>query len=130
MLQEPGEQDVMKSRLTAESVKKALSDQDFLMHCHTMTFVSLLLELFGHVIVTLNSLQAAWMYLLEPRMLTAMVHISQLSDVGGLLGGKFFGKTPFCQILSPKKTVEGFVGCILFAFLTAVGMQLVAAGWE
>ena len=100
------------------------------MHCQTMAFISLLLELFGHIFITLNSLSAAWVYLLEPRLLSAMVHISQLSDVGGLVGGKLFGSIPFCNRLSPNKTCEGLIGGLLFTLLTVIGMWLIATNWE
>ena len=46
-----------------------------------------------------------------------------LSDTGAYFVGIFFGKHKLCPVISPKKTVEGFVGGILTA---VVGMMVFA----
>ncbi len=40
-----------------------------------------------------------------------------MSDTGAYFTGYFLGKHKLCPIISPKKTVEGFVGGILFSIL-------------
>ena len=45
--------------------------------------------------------------------------IAWISDTGAYFSGKFFGKNKLCPEISPKKTLEGFVGGILFC-LTCV----------
>ncbi|MBQ7302408.1 MAG: phosphatidate cytidylyltransferase [Clostridia bacterium] len=40
-----------------------------------------------------------------------------MSDTGAYFSGYLFGKHKLCPIISPKKTVEGFVGGILFSIL-------------
>ncbi len=45
------------------------------------------------------------------------------SDTGAYFAGSFLGKHKLCPIISPKKTVEGFIGGII----CAVGMALLAA---
>ena len=45
--------------------------------------------------------------------------IAWISDTGAYFSGKFFGKSKLCPEISPKKTLEGFVGGILFC-LTCV----------
>lgn len=46
--------------------------------------------------------------------------IGSLSDIGGYLGGIYFGKHRLVPTLSPKKTVEGAVAGIIFGTLSAV----------
>lgn len=50
-----------------------------------------------------------------------------MSDAGGYFAGTFFGRHKLCPEISPKKTVEGFFGgivfCILGALLTGVVFQ-------
>ena len=71
--------------------------------------------------------------LVVPFMLTALVRIvilpggrylvfipflmAFLSDTGAYFVGVFFGKHKLCPVISPKKTVEGFIGGIITAVL-------------
>lgn len=43
--------------------------------------------------------------------------VAWLADTGAYFSGRFFGRTPLHPVLSPKKTVEGYVGGILTATL-------------
>ena len=87
-----------------------------------MTLLCILLELFGHFFISLASIEASWAFKIEPRLISAMAHISQMGDIGGMLGGKIFGKNSFFKRLSPNKTMEGFIGQMLFTQLTVLGM--------
>ncbi|MFK7929810.1 MAG: phosphatidate cytidylyltransferase [Myxococcota bacterium] len=60
--------------------------------------------------------------------------LAWLSDTGGYFAGRFFGKTPLHPQLSPKKTVEGYVGGIIgatsgTAFFAWVGLPTVQGAW-
>lgn len=50
-----------------------------------------------------------------PLLLVWTVLISKLTDIGGLLVGKSFGSRPMASRYSPKKTVEGSLGGLLFS---------------
>lgn len=50
--------------------------------------------------------------------------IPWLSDTGAYFTGVAFGKHKLCPVISPKKTVEGLIGGIVFAMLAAA-----ATGW-
>ncbi|MEG1426505.1 MAG: phosphatidate cytidylyltransferase [Oscillospiraceae bacterium] len=59
-------------------------------------------------------------------MFYAMVAVlaAWVPDVGAYLSGTFFGKHKLCPDISPKKTVEGLVGGMIFsmAFMVLIGM--------
>lgn len=46
--------------------------------------------------------------------------ISWMSDIGAYFFGTFFGKRKLCPKISPKKTVEGLFGGIIFSLLVSV----------
>lgn len=54
-------------------------------------------------------------------MLTML--LAWLSDTGAYFSGKAFGRHKLYPLISPKKTVEGAVGGLLAAVLSAVGMH-------
>ncbi|KFI46606.1 phosphatidate cytidylyltransferase [Bifidobacterium bohemicum] len=49
-----------------------------------------------------------------------VIFLPALSDTGGLLAGAFFGKHKLSPRISPKKSVEGLIGSILFAMAGAL----------
>lgn len=71
-----------------------------------LAFLPLLRELPHGVGLIILSLGAAW-----------------LSDTGAYFAGRFFGRTPLHRALSPKKTVEGYVGGLV---VCALGLWLIA----
>lgn len=50
-----------------------------------------------------------------------------ISDAGGYFVGRFFGKTKLAPEISPKKTVEGALGSLVFTLIVLV---LVAVGYQ
>ena len=46
--------------------------------------------------------------------------VTWLSDTGGYVFGIAFGRHPLAPVLSPKKTIEGFLGGILFSIAGAL----------
>jgi phosphatidate cytidylyltransferase len=55
-------------------------------------------------------------------LLFYLLLVVQMSDVLQYVCGKLFGKTPIAPVVSPAKTVEGFVGGAAGAILIGVGM--------
>ncbi len=49
---------------------------------------------------------------------------SWFADTGGYFGGRFFGKHKLYEAVSPKKTVEGFVGGLVGAVIGALAASL------
>ena len=49
----------------------------------------------------------------------ALVFLPALSDTGGLFAGAWFGKHKLSPRISPKKSVEGLIGSMLFAMIGA-----------
>jgi len=52
--------------------------------------------------------------------LGAVLLITELGDIGAFLIGTRFGKTPLMPRISPKKSVEGAIGGLLFSILGAL----------
>ena len=52
-----------------------------------------------------------------------VIIVTWLSDTGGFFVGKTLGKHPLAPILSPKKTVEGLLGGIVFSVIGAIICQ-------
>lgn len=50
--------------------------------------------------------------------------IAWMSDIGAYFIGSFFGKHKLCPAVSPKKTVEGFIGGWVFSVLATLGFAL------
>jgi phosphatidate cytidylyltransferase len=49
--------------------------------------------------------------------------ITKLGDIGAYLVGSRFGKTPLIPHISPKKSVEGAIGGLLFSVLGALASK-------
>ena len=111
------------------TLSELLEDNDFQTHMLIITCLSLLLEIFGQVFISLASCAGYWLYFIDKRFIFYMVHCSQLADVGGLFIGKGFGRTPFMQRISPKKTMEGLFGQILFSVLASIAFYYMGAWW-
>jgi CDP-diglyceride synthetase len=72
----------------------------------------MLLEVFGHVFISIATSFGYLIYYLQPNFCMYGIMISQWSDFGGLMFGSNFGKTPFASSISPSKTFEGVYGAI------------------
>ena len=53
-------------------------------------------------------------------ILGALLLITKLGDVGAFLVGASIGKTPLIPRISPKKTVEGSVGALVFSIIASL----------
>ena len=53
-------------------------------------------------------------------LLAVVLLITKSGDIGAFLVGSRFGKTPLLPRISPKKTVEGSIGGLIFNILTAL----------
>jgi phosphatidate cytidylyltransferase len=56
-----------------------------------------------------------------------VILVTWLSDTGGFFVGKTWGKHPLASRLSPKKTIEGLLGGVLFSVVGAILSQLTFA---
>ena len=52
-------------------------------------------------------------------LLTTVILITKACDIGALLIGMRFGRTPFFVRISPKKSLEGAIGGLIFSILAA-----------
>lgn len=51
------------------------------------------------------------------------IFVPKMGDIGAYVVGRIFGRNRMTPVLSPGKTWEGFVGGLLFAMLTALGLN-------
>ena len=56
-------------------------------------------------------------------LLAALLLITKFGDVGAYLIGSRFGKTPLLPHISPKKTMEGAIGGLIFSILAAIASK-------
>lgn len=100
----------------------ALILMQFKRRAHTGVVVDISTTLFGILYV-------AWFlsFLIKIRylpggagLLTLILMITKLGDIGAYLIGMRFGRTPLIPRISPKKSVEGALGGLLFSILGAL----------
>ena len=51
--------------------------------------------------------------------------IAWMSDTGAYFCGKYFGKNKLCPQISPKKTIEGFIGGIIVCLLSVILLSFI-----
>jgi phosphatidate cytidylyltransferase len=54
-----------------------------------------------------------------------LVFLTEINDVAQYIWGKSFGKRPIAPTISPKKTLEGFLGGVLTTLTLAVALRFV-----
>lgn len=57
-------------------------------------------------------------------LLASVLLMTKLGDIGAYLIGSRFGKAPLMPRISPKKTVEGAIGGLIFSLLGALASKL------
>jgi len=57
------------------------------------------------------------------KLLSFILIITKMGDIGALLIGSRFGKHPLMPVVSPNKTVEGSLGGCLFSVLAAIALS-------
>ncbi len=70
-----------------------------------------LMAIFGKIAILLG--------ICDYKYIIYIVGIASLSDTGGFIGGRLFGKNKLAPKISPKKTVEGAISGFIFAFIFA-----------
>jgi phosphatidate cytidylyltransferase len=60
----------------------------------------------------------------QPRIIISLFILIWTNDTFAYIVGKSIGKTKLFESISPKKTVEGFIGGMVFAILAAVLIEL------
>jgi phosphatidate cytidylyltransferase len=91
-----------------------LDDRDFINKALIITCLSMLLEVFGHVFISVSTSFGYLLYFLNSHFVLLSLYFAQWSDVAGLIFGSIFGKTPFARSISPTKTLEGLYGALCF----------------
>jgi len=64
----------------------------------------------------------------NPKIIISIFILIWANDTFAFLVGKGFGKTKLFERISPKKTIEGFVGGLIFAMLFSVPIALYFTG--
>jgi phosphatidate cytidylyltransferase len=56
-------------------------------------------------------------------LIISVIIMTKLTDIGAFFIGSRFGKTPFVPSISPKKSVEGAIGGLVFSVLGALAVE-------
>jgi phosphatidate cytidylyltransferase len=67
----------------------------------------------------LPALSLFWLYRIDAYFMLWLWLTVWATDIGGYVVGRLMGKHPLCPSISPKKTVEGLVGGVLFSMLVS-----------
>ena len=90
-----------------------------------MDYSHLTYALFGTLIITFGTGSIAYICqngISLSFFFVLIFAIPWMADAGGFFVGATLGKHKLCPKISPKKTVEGVVGGVIFCILAAVGM--------
>ncbi len=100
---------------------------DGMLHKSTVKFEMVCGVLFGAIIIPcfLSAFLRMEMSAGTRLMLALPLLYSFCSDAGGYFAGRFFGKHKLAPNLSPKKTVEGAIGAVVFAVVGGLAFGLV-----
>eukprot|EP00347_Sterkiella_histriomuscorum_P002295 403368703 len=102
---------------------------------------NILLELFGLIFISGISGFGYLFYfqqqqfilplkIFRPKFIAVIFCLAWQADNGGLFFGSAFGRKPFAQSISPKKTTEGILGAFILCFLSALLMWVIAHYWS
>ena len=98
-----------------------------------LDFLSMAYAMFGTLLITfgmsavsaaccLNNLSVSFYFVL-------IFALPWMADAGGFFVGSMLGRHKLCPKISPKKTVEGVIGGIVFCLASAIVMGLVFQTW-
>ena len=77
-------------------------------------FAYIILGIFAPMVILIKMMDlSGW-------LLTILFSITWLTDTGGLVFGKIWGKNRIKMLSSPNKTVEGYIGAVLFGLVTGL----------
>jgi CDP-diglyceride synthetase len=81
-----------------------MKEDGFIRQAMVITCVSLLLEIFGHLYISLITSLGYIFYCTKPQYISLLMCLSWQADNGGLMFGSLMGRRPFAHGISPKKT--------------------------
>ena len=76
----------------------------------------------GAIVVMMYTFGHAFLeiYALDPLYIWFILVATYATDTGAYFSGVFFGKHKLCERISPKKTIEGSIGGILFSWILSI----------
>jgi len=91
------------------------------------SFENIAMQLFVYVLLGIFCPLSGLMKMMDLSgwMVAVFLSIAFLTDTGGLLAGKLFGKHRVKFISSPNKTIEGFIGSFIFGSTTGIFLYLI-----
>ena len=92
-------------------------DGDFHRDALVLSCLSLFLEVFGHIFISLISGLGYMLYLMNKHYMLLIILTTLLSDVARKLTSPYIGSRPFAKYIAPKMYVESVVVYILTSTL-------------
>lgn len=101
----------------------------------TSLFGSIYLGLPMGIVLVLFTYPEKWFPLAETahlggNVLIFLILTSWMTDIGGYCIGKPFGKTKLSPVLSPNKSVEGFIGGLVLSIISGILLKLFFPGMD
>ena len=105
-----------------EEYAKLVSEPDFQRDALILSCLSLFLEVFGHICISLLSALGYYVYTMRRQYILIILILSASADFARQQIGVRFGRYPFARYVAPSMRLEGAIMAIIGPMLVSVGL--------
>lgn len=110
------------------SLAGELSSKSFMDEAIVLTFASLLVEIFGHLMITVIAAIGYLFYIKNSKLAFLCINIAGWSDAGNLIFSNLWGRDIWVKHIAPTRTTQGVYGAIFLP--TLILMIYYVLGWR